>query len=71
VIRLRRHLSRLLARWAVRLNPDPALSFTTTKVRDLREEYVDVDLELDLRADRWAWRRRPRLHARRGTETAY
>jgi hypothetical protein len=48
VIRLRRHLSRLLARWAVRLNPDPALSFTTTKVRDLREESSTSTRQLDL-----------------------
>jgi hypothetical protein len=44
IAQLRRRVARLLGRLAVAANPDPALSFTTTKVRDLREEYVDRDM---------------------------
>lgn len=41
---LRRKLSRLLAVAAVKINPDPALSFTTTSVRRIEDSYIDRDM---------------------------
>jgi hypothetical protein len=40
VTALRRRLSGVLARWAVRVNPDPPLSFTTRRRIDV--DYPDL-----------------------------